>query len=101
MSIFLDLYNMALRDGVYEVFTEATKTMDLVELKEKGYRVVEIPLSPKSSWDKLFILMKEKQIIVGCSLVLERDDFKVRTHTGLETKEVLRVIRKTYLGAKT
>lgn len=97
MSNFLQVYGMALRDGVYETFMEVTKTTDLNELREAGYRVDEFPLSPNpASLDKLYCLLdtKEKPFVLktACSLTVENGEPVVKVHTPLEAKEIIRKV---------
>jgi hypothetical protein len=92
----LELIGLAVRDGVYEVFMEVTKTTDLKELKEGGYVVKEVPLSPDlTSMDRLYILTHGDRIICSCSLVVEKAEPVVKVHTPLETKEVLRRLKSS------
>lgn len=90
----LELIGLAVRDGVYETFMEVTKTTDLKELKEGGYVVKEVPLSPDpQSMDRLYILTFGDRIICSCSLVVEKAEPIVKVHTALETKEILRRLK--------
>lgn len=93
MSNLLQQYGLALRDGVYETFMEVTKTTELKELKEAGFRVDEFPLSTSpASMDKLYVLIhKETNTIkTACSLTVKDGKPVVKVHTPLESKEVLR-----------
>jgi hypothetical protein len=93
----LELIGLAVRDGVYETFMEVTKTTELKELKEAGYVVKEVPLSPDpSTMDRLYILTFGTKIICSCSLVIEKAEPVVKVHSPLETKEVLRHLKSTY-----
>lgn len=64
---------------------------DLPELKEKGYSVKEVPLNENPlAVDKLLILTKDKVIITSVSIQTGENDFDVRVHSGIETKQILR-----------
>ena len=91
----LEKIGIALRDGVYEVFMGMTDTTDLKELKEKGFAVKEMPLSPHpASMDKLYILTNDKKIWGACSLVINQNEPEVKFHTPVETLEVIRRITR-------
>lgn len=97
MSNFLQVYGLALRDGVYETFMEVTKTTDLNELRDAGYRVDEFPLSTDPvSLDKLYVLLyaKEKPFIIktACSLTVKNGEPVVKVHTPIEAKEIVRKV---------
>lgn len=97
MGNLLQLYGLALRDGVYETFMEVTKTTDLKELKEAGYRVDEFPLSTDpASLDKLYCLVYDKEkpftLKTACSLTVKDGEPQVKVHTPLEAKEIIRKV---------
>lgn len=81
----------------YEIFMEHARVVDLPELKEKGYTVMEIPFTPSpDEWDKLLVLSNKDKVINGsCSLVIDKTTLepKVNYLTSLETKEYMRKIR--------
>lgn len=80
--------------AAYEIFMDLVIAHDLKELKENGYRVMELPLSQNPlAVDKLLILTKDKTIITSVSIVDGEEDFEVKVHTGLETKEVIRSVK--------
>ena len=96
MKLF-ELIGLAVRDGVYETFMEVTNTTDLKELREEGYVVKELPLSPDTSLvDRLYILTHTTRIICSCSLVIEKNEPVVKVHTPLETKELLRRLKSAF-----
>lgn len=88
---------LAVRDGVYELFMEYTRTTDLKELKESGYSVKELTISP-DGWDKLYYLEKDKKLHCACSLVIIKKDSKpepqVKFHTAQETLELLKYFKQ-------
>lgn len=88
----MESYGLAMRDGVYETFMEYAKVTDLQELKNEGYSVKEIPLFPKTQWDKLLILVKDKKILCGCIITVdwEKLEPEVEFLEGLQAKEALR-----------
>lgn len=87
-------YGRALRDGVYETFMEVTGTTDLKEMREAGFRVMEIPFSSSPlELDKLLALHKDGVIKTGCTVTVEKGEVKVKSFTGLETKELMRKIQ--------
>lgn len=93
MSI-LDKIGMALRDGVYEIFMEYAKVTDLKELREKGFSVKELPLSPDpATMDKLYILTKGTFIICSCTLTVVLGEPVVRFLNNLETFEAIQRIK--------
>lgn len=92
----LESYGLAVRDGVYELFMEAAKVTELKELKEAGFEVKEVLMNPSfSQWDKFMLLVNDKQIICGCTVVVDWDkqDIDVEFYEGLEAKEYLRKLR--------
>jgi hypothetical protein len=97
----LEKIGIALRDGVYELFMEYSKTTDLKELKEAGYAVKELPLSPHpANTDKLYILTRGKVIHCACSLVIIDGEPEVKFHTPLEAIEVVKRITRA-IGSKS
>jgi hypothetical protein len=92
MSNFLEKYGRAVRDGVYEIFMEYAKVTDLKELKEAGYSVKHTLTNPPSEWDKLYILIKDKTIMCGCSVFVDwkAEEPHVKFYEPLETKEYLK-----------
>lgn len=91
----LDKIGEAVRDTIYEAFHEVSKTVDLEELKEKGYEVKEFRLSPSGA-DKLYVLSKGMNIKIGGSVTVEPDTYEVHTHlhTAKQTFELLKVLRR-------
>ena len=65
----LEKIGIAVRDTIYEAFHELTKTVDLEEMKEKGYEVKEFPLS-SSGMDKLYVLSKDNVIQMGGVMIV-------------------------------
>lgn len=98
----LEMIGIAVRDGVYEVFMEYAKVTELKELKEAGFSVSEFPLDTNpASVDKLYVLLKENKIQLGCSLTIEKviaiDPYAhpepvVRQFSALETFELIKRI---------
>jgi hypothetical protein len=91
MSVFE--YGQAIA-AAYEIFMEAAIAHDLDELREKGYRVMDIPLTKDPlALDKLLVLTnKEKNIVAGVSIILKGAEPSVMYHNALETKEYIRRI---------
>lgn len=89
----LEKLGVAVRDGVYEVFMEYTKTTDLKELKGSGHKVDEIPLS-MDGLNRLYILHREKAIQIGCTVIFDHKlgDYVVKMYKPLETKELLKQV---------
>lgn len=98
----MEIYGLAMRDGVYESFMEVAKVTDLEELKAAGYSVKEFLLDKKNEWDKLLILVKEDKIYCGCTIVIitkaiegeQTLDVDVEFLTGLQAKEALRRLKR-------
>jgi hypothetical protein len=80
--------------AAYEIFMEAAIVVDLKELRDKEYRVMDIPLTKDPlALDKLLVLTnKEKNIVAGVSIILKGVEPSVMYHNALETKEYIRRI---------
>lgn len=97
----LEKIGLAVRDTIYEGFHEVTKTIDLEEMKEKGYEVKEFPLS-SSGLDKLYVLSKDKVIQMGGTLMVypeKRVTDEVVAHL-LKPEETLAVLKHISKSAK-
>jgi hypothetical protein len=98
----LEKIGIAVRDTIYEAFHELTKTVDLEEMKEKGYEVKEFPLSPTLSTqglDKLYVLSKDKVIKMGGTLMVYPEMDKVIPHV-LKPEDTLKVLKHISKSAK-
>lgn len=97
----LDEIGKVVRDVIYEAFHEYTRTVDLEEIKEKGYEVKEFRLSP-SGTDKLYVLSKGMNIKMGGSVTVDPDTYEVHPHfhTAKQTFDLLKVLsrNKSALG---
>ena len=89
----LEKMGEAVRDGVYEIFMEYTKTTDLEELRASGHAVTEIPLA-MDGLNRFYILHRNQAIQVSCSLQFDHEvgEFMVKVHTPKESMEILRRI---------
>ena len=89
----LEKMGEAVRDGVYEIFMEYTKTTDLKELRTSGHAVTEIPLA-MDGLNRFYILHLNQAIQVSCSLQFDHEvgEFMVKVHAPKESMEILRRI---------
>ena len=94
----LEKIGLAVRDTIYEGFHELTKTVDLEEMKEKGYEVKEFPLS-SSGLDKLYVLSKDKVIKMGGTMMFHPEMGEVQAHL-LKPEETLAVLKHISRSAK-
>ena len=92
----LEKIGIAVRDTIYEAFHELTKTVDLEELKEKGYEVKEFTLS-FSVMDKLYVLSKDNVIQMGGTLMIHPETKEVTAHVlnPERTLIILKYIRRS------
>lgn len=94
----LEMIGLAVRDVIYEGFHELTKTVDLEEMTEKGYKVQEFPLS-SSGLDKLYVLSKDKVIQMGGVLMVDLETNEVTPHL-FDSHHTLLVLKHFSRSAK-
>jgi hypothetical protein len=94
----LEKIGKAVRDTIYEAFHELTETVDLEELKDKGYEVKEFPLS-SSGLDKLYVLSHNRIIRMGGTIVIDPTTKEPVTHL-LNPNQTLKTLKHISKSAK-
>lgn len=90
----LDKIGKAVRDTIYEAFFDFTETLDLEDLRGKGYSVHEYRLSV-DGMDKLYVLVLDYKIQMGATLIINRAEENpiVSILNGKEVMDVLGYVK--------